>query len=164
MTAKDIIKHLQLEPLPMEGGFFRQTYRSAELMPTDAGPRRRYTCIYYLITPTTFSSLHMLPHDEIFHFYLGDPVSMLQLHADGSGSVLQLGQDMSQDQLVQTMVPKHTWQGTRLVDGGAFALLGTTMSPGFDYDDFIAPDEDALLKEYPDFAREINSLMFHATN
>src|SRR5207245_2095434 len=91
------------------------------------------TAIYYLLTPDTFSALHRLPTDEVYHFYLGDPVEMLQLWPDGSGRVGTLGQDVRAGQLLQVIVPRGVWQGSRLRPGGAFALLGTTMAPGFDF-------------------------------
>src|SRR6266404_1472583 len=95
-TAEELIRHLGLVPHPKEGGYFRETYRSAEsyagLPPRYAGPRSAGTAIYYLLTPNTYSALHRLQTDEIFHFYLGDPVRMLQLDADGKGRTVVLGQ------------------------------------------------------------------------
>ncbi len=159
MTAKEIIQFLDLSPLPFEGGYFRQTHRSAEMVGTHEGQRHLYTCIYYLITPTTFSSLHKLPHDEIFHFYMGDPVMMLQLHPTGDGSIIHMGTDLGQGQQPQVMVSANTWQGTRLLTGGQYALLGTTMSPGFDEEDFVAPDKEELLTRYPEYQDEILGLL-----
>ncbi len=159
MTAKEIIQFLDLSPLPFEGGYFRQTHRSAETVQTHNGQRLLYTSIYYLITTDTFSSLHKLPHDEIFHFYLGDPVMMLQLHPTGDGSIIHLGTDLGQGQQPQIKVTAETWQGTKLLPGGEYALLGTTMSPGFDEKDFVAPDKEELLAQYPAFAEEIEGLL-----
>src|SRR5664280_2880661 len=90
MTADEVKQLLQLQPLAIEGGFFRETYRSrwnvaAEYLPDGIrGPRSIGTAIYYMIPPETFSALHRLPGSEIFHFYLGDPAIMLQLLPDGS--------------------------------------------------------------------------------
>ena len=93
MTADDVIRLLQLQPHPVEGGFFRETYRSAATLPASALPAHRAdrsvsTAIYYLLTPGHVSELHVLPGDEVFHFYLGGPVRMLQLWPDGSGKVV----------------------------------------------------------------------------
>src|ERR1041385_8561277 len=88
MTAEEIIALLKLKPHPKEGGFFAETWRADEAIPPGvlpprySGPRAIGTCIYYLLTPTTFSAMHRLQSDEIFHFYLGDPVEMLQLWPD----------------------------------------------------------------------------------
>ena len=90
MTADEVRQLLQLTPLELEGGFFRETYRSrwqvsAEYLPEGTrGPRSIGTAIYYMITPESFSTLHRLPGTEVFHFYMGDPVVMLQLHPDGT--------------------------------------------------------------------------------
>src|SRR5581483_11176343 len=99
-------------------------------------PPAAATAIYYLLTPDTVSAMHRLATDEIFHFYLGDPVEMLQLRPDGSHRVAILGPDLDAGQRPQIVVPRGVWQGARLVPGGRFALLGTTVAPGFDYADY----------------------------
>src|SRR5262245_49933132 len=134
-TAESIIQLLNLQPHPKEGGFFRETYRSATNLP---GERSLSTAIYYLLTPETFSEMHKLPGDELFHFYLGDPVEMLHLLADGSGTIVELGTDLASRMKPQIIVPGGVWQGSRLKPGGQFALLGTTMAPGFDYADYVS--------------------------
>lgn len=164
-TAEEIISILDLKPLNMEGGYFKETYRSSETIPRDCLPRRYgsskafSTAIYYLLTPGTFSSLHMLPTDELYHFYLGDPVEMLQLREDGSGQIMIIGQDLSVGMALQTVVQRGTWQGSKLVDGGKFALMGTTMSPAFDYEDFIPGDKRFLMETYPGFRTWIEKLI-----
>src|SRR5947207_10432471 len=118
-TADELIALLDLRPLPLEGGYYRETYRSADVLPAPALPahygtdKSAGTAIYYLLTPDTFSALHRLPTDEVYHFYLGDAVEMLQLWPDGSGSVVTLGQDVRAGQLLQTVVPRGVWQGSR---------------------------------------------------
>ena len=138
MTADEIIALLDLRPHPAEGGYFRETYRSggeSEPGAPFSGPRSWSTAIYYLLTPETFSSLHRLPGDEVFHFYLGDPVEMLELLPDGRERLTVLGPDVP-SMTLQHVVPGGTWQGSRLVAGGRWALLGTTMAPGFAYEDY----------------------------
>jgi predicted cupin superfamily sugar epimerase len=154
MTADDLIRALNLQPHPVEGGFFRETYRSADtlprsVLPNNPGDRSLGTAIYYLLTPQTVSALHLLPTDEIFHFYLGDPVQMLQLGPDGSSKKLLLGTNVLEGELPQTVVPGGVWQGSFLLPGGKFALLGATMAPGFDYADYRGADREALQKTYP---------------
>ena len=142
MNAQALIETLRLQRLPGEGGFYRETYRSSERVAATALPERYTagkefgTAIYYLLTPETTSALHRLPTDEIFHFYLGDPVVMLQLFPDGHGETITLGPDILSGQVVQCVVPKFVWQGAALVAGGRFALMGTTMAPAFDFADF----------------------------
>jgi predicted cupin superfamily sugar epimerase len=155
LSAEDIIGILKLEPLDMEGGYFCQTYRSTEEIPVSALPDRYKrpklfgTAIYYLLTPEVKSAMHRLPTDEIFHFYLGDPVTQLQLHPDGSSDVITLGSEIDKGQQPQVIVPRFTWQGSILIEGGRFALLGTTMAPGFDYDEYEAGDREELIRKYP---------------
>ena len=164
MTAEQIIEFLGLAPLPGEGGYYRETYRSttqinAACLPAGYSASRAIsTAIYYLLTPDTFSAMHRLPGDEVFHFYRGDPVEMLQLKEDGSGEVVVLGRAMVQAVRPQIVVPGGTWQGSRLVAGGRYALLGTTMAPGFDFQDFVEGRRDELCQQYPQFADRIISL------
>lgn len=163
MTADDVIRLLDLQPHPVEGGFFRETYRAAGALPASAlpahtGPRSASTAIYYLLKPGHVSELHVLPGDEVFHFYLGSPVRMLQLWPDGSGREVVIGPDLAAGQSPQVVVPGGVWQGTRLAEGGAFALLGCTVAPGFDYADYRGGSRAELTAKWPAFAEEIERL------
>lgn len=162
-SVQRIIDLLGLKPLTIEGGLYRETYRSEEILThlpeRYSSPRTFSTCIYYLLKPGAFSSLHKLASDEIFHFYLGDPVEMLQLYEDGTGRIVRIGNDIENGIYPQVIVPKNIWQGARLIDGGKFALMGTTVAPGFDYSDFIIPNRDEILKQYPEFREKILQLL-----
>jgi predicted cupin superfamily sugar epimerase len=157
LTADKIIALLNLKPHPEEGGYFVETYRSSETISEKALPGRYKgvrsfgTAIYYLLTPETFSTMHRLQSDEIFHFYLGAPVEMLQLWPDGSGRILILGTDIMNGMKPQAVIPKGVWQGARLLNGGRFALLGTTVSPGFEFVDYESGQRDDLVKSYPQY-------------
>ncbi len=161
MTADEVKQLLQLEPLRVEGGFFRETYRSRwqvaeEYLPEGMrGTRSIATAIYFMLTPETFSALHRMPGTEIFHFYAGDPVVMLQLLPDKTSQTITLGPDLAGGQLPQVVVRGHVWQGSRLAPGGKWALMGTTMSPGFDYKDFELGKRDELASQYPGVAEMI---------
>jgi predicted cupin superfamily sugar epimerase len=162
--AKKIIELLDLVPHP-EGGFFAETYRSPQRISREAlpgryqgGERSFSTAIYYLITPDGFSALHRVCSDEVFHFYLGDPVSVLLLFADGSGAKLVLGPGIEKGEQPQLVVPQGTWQGLSLLPGGRYALLGATVAPGFDFDDFSLGNRGELLERYPRFQQEISAL------
>jgi predicted cupin superfamily sugar epimerase len=156
VNAQQIIDRLGMAPHPEEGGYFVETYRCEESIPRKALPDRYHgkrsfgTAIFYLLTPEAFSQLHRLESDEIFHFYLGDPVTMLQLRPDGSSEVLTLGQDILNGEQLQVVVPRGTWQGSFLNEGGEYALLGCTVAPGFDYADYETGSRGDLLKEYPE--------------
>jgi predicted cupin superfamily sugar epimerase len=155
MTAEQIIEFLGMKPLPKEGGFYVETYRCRDKIEKAAlparynGDRNLSTAIFYLLTPNTFSALHRVKSDEIFHFYSGDPVTMLQLHPDGTSEIITLGQEISHGQKVQVIVPQDSWQGCFLNDGGKFALMGTTVAPGFETADFKPAQRQDLLQRYP---------------
>jgi uncharacterized protein len=155
LTADELKARLNLAPHPREGGYFVQTWKSEELIPKSAldprysGARAAGTAIYYLLEPGTFSEMHRLASDEVFHFYLGDPVEMLQLWPDGSSRTVILGQDLAAGMTPQMVVPKYVWQGSRLVPGGSFALLGCSVSPGFDYADYEAASCQELARGWP---------------
>ncbi|HEY2467393.1 MAG TPA: cupin domain-containing protein [Terracidiphilus sp.] len=158
MTADQIKKLLNLDPHPVEGGYFRRTFTSAANVDLPRGARSQGTAIYYLLETGTFSELHMLDSDEMFHFYLGDPVEMLQLYPDGSSSVFTLGQDLPAGQHVQLLAPAGVWQGTRLIGAGKLALLGCTVVPGFSFSDYHNAGYDELAAKWPDQAERIRAL------
>jgi uncharacterized protein len=149
LTADDVKRLLRLEPLPREGGFFRETYRSALRISSGAGERDAGTAIYYLLTPGDVSAMHRLPGEEVFHFYLGDPVEMLLLHPGGGSNLVIVGSDLAAGMRPQVVVQGGAWQGSRLRAGGRFALMGTTMSPGFDPRDYETGERAALLASHP---------------
>ena len=164
VKVDEIISLLDLHPHPVEGGYFIETYRSDEEIPKEKLPDRYgsarlfSTAIYYLLTTDTFSAMHRLRSDEIFHHYVGDPVEMLQLMPDGSGKVVTLGPDLLNGMRPQVIVPRGTWQGARLREGGRFALMGTTVSPGFDFEDYEPGRRDVLINRYPQFRDMILAL------
>jgi|AGTN01.2.fsa_nt_gi Uncharacterized conserved protein len=116
------------------------------------------TAMYYLLTSDSFSAMHRLKADEVYHFYLGDAIEMLNLNPDGSEQVIRLGSDIIGGALVQHTVAAGVWQGSKLVDGGKFALLGTTVSPGFEFSDFEEGTKDDLCAKYPGSAKLIGRL------
>ncbi len=117
-----------------------------------------HRAIYYLLAPGTISAMHRLQSDEIFHFYLGDPVEMLQLSADGTGQMIMLGSDLRAGQQPQVIVTRGVWQGSRLVAGGKFALLGCTVAPGFDFADYEHGRREDLIGSHPQFREKIVAL------
>jgi uncharacterized protein len=163
ITVEQIISILKLKPHP-EGGFFSETYRAGESVPAASlpsryeGERAHSTAIYYLLTADSRSAMHRVASDEIFHHYLGDPVEMLHLFPDGSGRTTILGPDLLQGMAPQIVVPHDSWQGARLLSGGEFALMGATVSPGFDFSDFEIGDRGALAARFPEFRDLITAL------
>jgi predicted cupin superfamily sugar epimerase len=165
MTADEVKRLLGLAPHPREGGWYVRTYESDELVAAKAfedaryaGARRTGTAIYYLLEPDTFSEMHRLKSDEVFHFYAGDAVAMLQLITDGRGEKVVIGNDLAAGQRPQVVVARGVWQGSRLVKGGRWALLGCTVSPGFEFEDYEAGEREVLCGGWPDFEAEIEEL------
>jgi uncharacterized protein len=152
VTKEEIIKKLGLELLPEEGGYYRQTFKSKQMLP---GARACSTAIYYLITPEQFSALHRVPQDEIFHFYLGDPVDMIQITPEGTLTEHVLGQEIMEGQELQVAVRGSVWQGTRLRKTGQWALLGCTVAPGFEFADFEIKSRDELALLFPQHEKQI---------
>lgn len=161
--AQTIIKSLQLQPHP-EGGFYRETYKSgdwlgAKSLPARYSSNRSFsTCIYYLLTSDTFSRMHTLNSDELFHFYLGSPLEMLQLLADGSGRVVRIGSNIEAGESPQVLVPAGVWLGCRVASPGEFALLGCTVAPGFEFEDYVEGKRSDLVEQYPQWHDMITAL------
>ena len=154
LTPEEIVRILDLQPLEGEGGMYRSTYRSAQTL--DGAPIG--SAIYYFLTDRSFSHLHRLTGDETYHFYLGDPVDLVELHPDGRCTVTRLGTDLAAGQVPQHTVPAGTWQGSRLAKGGSCALLGTTMAPAYTDGCYTHGDPQALRAAYPDAADWIDAL------
>lgn len=146
MNANQIISKLGLEPLEPEGGYFRRTYLSNEL-----GGISNLSCIYYLMTETSYSRFHRLTSDEIYHFYSGSPVEMLLLDPEQGVSKIILGNNLHHH-VPQVVVPRGVWQASRMVNSDEFdySLVGTTVSPAFRFEDFELADVNTLTLEYPD--------------
>ena len=165
VTPEDVKKLLGLRPHPREGGWYVRSWESPEWVAASSfadarydGPRRTSTAIYYLLEPGTSSEMHVLQSDEIFHHYLGDAVEMLQLFADGSAEVTVIGKDIAAGQKLQHVVPRGVWQGTRLVAAEGWALLGCTVSPGFEFADYTDASAEELIAKWPGEAERIRAL------
>jgi hypothetical protein len=158
MNPGEIKALLSLGAHPVEGGYFRRTYTSPGSVELARGTRHQGTAIYYLLEPGTFSEMHVLESDEIFHFYLGDPVEMLQLWPDGRTARITLGPDLDNGQNVQMVVPAGIWQGTRLIGDGKVALLGCTVTPGFDFADYRNAAAEELIAKWPGESELIRAL------
>jgi predicted cupin superfamily sugar epimerase len=156
MTADEVKAMLGLRPHPREGGWFVRTWESEEFVEPSAfaygrydGARRTSTAIYYLLEPATFSEMHVLESDEIFHHYLGGAVEMLQLFADGRSERVVIGKDIAAGEKLQHVVRRGVWQGSRLLKEEGWALLGCTVSPGFEFEDYRSGTREELCARWP---------------
>ena len=155
MTAEQLIAKYNLSPLPGEGGFFRRFYTHGQKL--GKSDSHRASAIFYLITKTSFSAMHRLPSDELFHFYEGHPTQMLQLDPTGAGQIFRFGPDHER----AVVVPGGIWQGMRLADDaptGAFALFGVSVHPEFRDEEFELGERAALCAAYPAWRSEIERL------
>lgn len=154
LNIEEVVSLLKLEPLPDEGGFYREIFRSdlkIEYSEKAAKHKRHaMTSIYYLITDENFSALHRLKQDEIFHFYMGDPAAMVQITKEGKLIEIKLGRRIELGENPQIVVPAGYWQGIKVAKGGSWSLLGTTVAPGFESDDFELGDRQKLVKKFPE--------------
>ncbi|OFI46782.1 hypothetical protein BG262_03000 [Floricoccus penangensis] len=154
MTIDEIIFTLNLVPLVNEGGLVAQTYLSEETYEN----RRCGSAIYYFLTKDSFSHLHKLSADEIWHYYYGDTVEILQIDdKTGQHKISKLGTNLLDGETPQVLIRKNTWQGARIKNGGAFGytLMGTTMSPSYMEKDFILGEQKEMLKRFPNISEEI---------
>lgn len=155
ITADMIIELFDLTILEREGGMFRSTYHSEQMY----NDRELSNAIYYLLNKDMFSHLHRLPSDEIYHFYYGDPLELLELSPDGSSRRVLLGSDFLAGHVPQVVMRANTWHGSRVAPGGTFSFIGTSMSPGFDERDYEhCLDAKHLFEQYPEHEALIRSL------
>jgi uncharacterized protein len=158
--VRALISRFGMAPIPVEGGWFCETWRSPGHLADQAGqPIGTAILALFCDGRDGFSALHRLAATEIWHFCGGDPFLLLLLNADGSSRQVVLGPDVTGDHLVQVPVPQGTWMGGRLAPGGRFALVGCTMAPGFTEDGFEAGRLDDLTVAYPGWAAEIAQLI-----
>jgi len=160
MTPQQIIDWLGLQPNTLEGGYFARTYESAEKAPPSVpnkepkrGQRALCSAIYYFLEPDTRSVMHKVSTDMIYHFYSGDPVEMLLLYPVGaanSSEICIFSNDIARGGYPIKVIPGGTWLGARLTPGGAYALMGVTMAPGFEPKEYAIGNRGDLIKEYPD--------------
>lgn len=141
-----------------EGGWFRETYRSAGTIPVAGlperfdGERAFSTAICFLLEQGDFSALHRLKSDEVWHFYDGAPLAVHMISPHGERSMFRLGRDVAQGERLQAAVPAGWWFGAELAAQGDYALVGCTVAPGFDFNDFEMAERTELMGMFPDHA------------
>jgi len=157
------IEKLGLEPHP-EGGYYRQTYRAGLVLAQAAlpfpftGRRAVSTAIYFLLDGERFSAFHRLRSDELWHFYVGASLLVHVIDEDGRRSEIQLGSDPEAGEVLQAVVKAGCWFGSRVRDQKSFALVGCTVAPGFDFEDFELAKRDELVRRYPQHRQVIERL------
>lgn len=159
--ARNYIQKLELKKHP-EGGYFREIYRAAEMIYVDVPDkrlRRNYsTSIYFLLDGKHISKFHKIKSDELWHFYDGSSIIISIIDGKGKPSQITLGNKIDQGELFQTVIKKNNWFAAELINKKSFALVGCTVSPGFDFSDFEFGDKDKLISQYPKLKDLINRL------
>lgn len=157
-TAQDWIQKLNLLPHP-EGGYYKEIYRSdeevgAEVLPGNrSGIRSMSTAIYFLLKGNDFSAFHRIKSDEIWHFYAGASLIIYAIDEEGMLTEYPL-----HNEIPMQIIPKNNWFAAELKDKNSFALVGCTVSPGFDFDDFEMGDRGLLQKEFSQYSEIIQRL------
>ncbi len=147
-----------------EGGYYKETYRSVELIPSEAlpprfpGARSLSTAILFLLEAGQFSAFHRIQSDEVWHFYSGGALDIYEIRHDGLLSVTRMGCRSEQGEVFQHMVPAGAWFASRPAPESAFSLVGCTVSPGFDFADFELAQADVLAQAYPSHEKTIRTL------
>ena len=159
--AQYLKERLDLSELPGEGGYYKETYRSDKtiILPSETdGERSISTSIYYLLDGTQFSAFHRLKSDEIWHFYIGSSITLYIINKMENLSEVKLGSNIEKGELFQIQVRAESWFAATVNDISSYALIGCTVSPGFDYLDFELGDRKKLIERYPQHRSIIEKL------
>ena len=155
MNAETLIETLELQAHP-EGGYFKELYRSTDKIPHEVlssqgmnGERNYCTSIYFLLTANNFSAFHRIKQDEIWHFYKGAPLDVHVIDANGNYSCLKLGLNFENGERPQGVVPAGCWFASSVAVKEGYSLVGCTVAPGFDFEDFELAQREDLQSQYP---------------
>lgn len=154
MTAASLVSFYDLQPHP-EGGFYRETYRSAEFINHNAlpqrfdGDRNFCTAIFFLLAGDQFSAFHRIKSDELWHFYSGIALNIYVIAPGGTSKIIRLGNNIQNGEVFQAVVPAGSWFASEPSDSTGYSFVGCTVAPGFDFNDFELADRTELLKAFP---------------
>ncbi len=137
MTSHFYINHFSLLPHP-EGGYYKETFRSEKSFQFEGfeGERSICTSIYFLLEKGQTSALHRIKSDEIWYFHDGQTLEIIEIDSNGNETIIRLGKDILNGEVLQHVVPAGIWFGARLAAHSEFCLVGCQVSPGFDFKDF----------------------------
>ena len=159
--ARYWIEKLELQPHP-EGGFYKETYRSAgtTVVGEEGKQRNHSTAIYFLLLEDKFSAFHRIQSDELWHFYAGSPIHIYVIDSQGHLQTIRLGSHPEKGEHFQAVVPANCWFASRMAQPHTYALVGCTVAPGFDFQDFEMAERSTLLGQYPQHAQIITALTY----
>jgi uncharacterized protein len=156
-NAEYYCRNLELLPHP-EGGFYKEVYRCENTFNVNGKERACSTAIYFLIEKNNFSAFHRIKSDELWHFYAGDALEVIEIHSDGKLRVTAVGSCIGKNEKLLHVVPAGTWFASRVKQGGEFSLAGCTVSPGFDFEDFEMGSREELIRSFPEHSQLIVEL------
>ena len=162
-SVREFISQFNLLPHP-EGGFYKETYRSTELIHARAlperfaGDRSVATAIYFLLEQGNFSAFHKIKSDECWHFYAGQTLLIYVLLQDGCLKEIKLGNNITAGECFQYVVPANCWFASIPANDTAFSFVGCTVAPGFDFADFELAQADKLIRQFPQHESPIKKL------
>jgi uncharacterized protein len=163
LTSIELVQLLKLKPHP-EGGYYKETYRSAESIGVNGLPerfnglRQFSTAIYFLIEKHNFSAFHRIKSDEIWHFYAGNALEVIEIEPSGNLKKTLVGSGLTSGEVFQHTVPAGNWFASRVKEGGEYSLVGCTVSPGFDFQDFEMASRAELISQFPSHETIITEL------
>lgn len=158
-----IINQLNLQPHP-EGGYFKETYRSEGVINESnlgiefPGKRNYTTAIYFLLTSDSFSAFHKIKQDEIWHFYKGSPIKLHIISAKGNYKNVIIGNNLENGEIPQFVVNAKDWFAAEVIENNTYSLVGCTVSPGFDFNDFELAKRASLILKFPQHSSIITTL------
>lgn len=154
-SAAYYIKHLNMTSHP-EGGYYREVYRSGNVIQADKvlpggyeGERNLATSICFLLEGYQFSAFHRLKSDELWYFHTGSPVQIYTINEEGELTKYLLGVDVVNGESPQVLLKQGVWFAAENVNPESFSLFGCTVAPGFDFRDFELAEREVLRKRYP---------------
>lgn len=163
ITVAQLVHQFKMQPHP-EGGYYKENYRSAEQIASNALPQRFLgnkafsTAIYFLLEQGNFSAFHKIKSDECWHFYAGQTLNVYVLEHNGKLNTIRLGNNLFEGETFQYVVPANCWFASEPANESAFCFVGCTVAPGFDFGDFELAKADELVQQYPHYEKEIRRL------
>ena len=162
LSADEVRNLLKLEP-HATCGFVRVTFMSKERIASGglpapfAGGRPLGSALYFMVTPEAPVRLHRIRNDQLYHYYLGDPIEVLMLRDDGTAQRAVVGPDLRAGQLVQLLIPGNTFHTARVIGRRRWFLGASTEWPGVEPVDVEIGNVDALVAKYPQVADDLRS-------
>ena len=122
------------------------------------GKRNYSTCIYFLLSSDSFSAFHRINQDEIWHFYEGSPIKLHLITPNGKYSTVIIGRDFEKDEVPQYAISGGIWFAATVLKENSFSLVGCTVAPGFNFQDFELAERERLTSLFPKHHQIISEL------